>query len=90
VGIAAVSNRHINAVDIVTRWELVAAVEHISEAFLLPVIALLLEGFPFAVLGFHSDSGSEYINYNNEAAKQVPQARWLLFQSINRRSKTAA
>src|SRR6202163_3096877 len=54
---------HINAVDIVTQWELVASVEHISEAYLLPVIALLLEGFPFAIRGFHSDSGSEYINY---------------------------
>lgn len=54
---------HINAVDIVTQWELVAAVEQISEAFLLPVIALLLEGFPFVVRGFHSDSGSEYINH---------------------------
>ena len=38
----------INAVDIVTQWELVASVEHISEAYLLPVITLLLEGFPFA------------------------------------------
>lgn len=54
---------HINAVDIVTQWELVAAVEQISEAFLLPVIALLLDGFPFVVRGFHSDSGSEYINH---------------------------
>jgi hypothetical protein len=54
---------HINAVDIVTQWERVASVERISEAYLLPVIALLLEGFPFAVRGFHSDSGSEYINY---------------------------
>lgn len=54
---------HINAVDIVTQWELVAAVEQISEAFLLPVIELLLEGFPFALRGFHSDSGSEYINH---------------------------
>ncbi len=55
---------HINAVDIVTQWELVAAVERISEAYLLPVIALLLEGFPFAIRGFHSDSGSEYINHD--------------------------
>jgi len=58
---------HINAVDIVTQWELVACVERISEAFLLPVIALLLEGFPFAVLGFHSDGGSEYINRDTAA-----------------------
>jgi hypothetical protein len=54
---------HINAVDIVTQWELVASVEQISEAYLLPVIALLLEGFPFTIRGFHSDSGSEYVNY---------------------------
>ena len=54
---------HINAVDIVTQWEQAAAVEQISEAYLLPVIALLLEGFPFEIRGFHSDSGSEYVNY---------------------------
>ena len=53
----------INAVDIVTQWELVASVEHISEAYLLPVIRLLLEGFPFTIRGFHSDSGSEYVNH---------------------------
>ncbi len=53
---------HINAVDIVTQWELAASVERISEAYLLPVIGLLLEGFPFAIRGFHSDSGGEYVN----------------------------
>jgi hypothetical protein len=54
---------HINAVDIVTQWQLVASVERISEAFLLPVIALLLAGFPFVIRGFHSDSGGEYVNH---------------------------
>jgi transposase InsO family protein len=54
---------HINAVDIVTQWELVACVEHISEAYLLPVIELLLEGFPFEIRGFHSDCGSEFVNH---------------------------
>ena len=54
---------HINAVDIVTQWQLTAAVERISEAFLLPVIALLLDGFPFVILGFHSDYGGEYVNH---------------------------
>lgn len=54
---------HINAVDIVTQWELAASVERISEAYLLPVIALLLEGFPFVIRGFHSDSGGEYVNH---------------------------
>jgi len=55
---------HINAVDIVTQWELAASVERISEAYLLPVIGLLLDGFPFDIRGFHSDSGSEYINHD--------------------------
>lgn len=55
---------HINAVDIVTQWELVASVERIGEAYLLPVIANLLDGFPFIVRGFHSDGGSEYINHD--------------------------
>jgi transposase InsO family protein len=53
---------HVNAVDIVTQWEVVAAVERISEAYLLPVIQMLLESFPFEIRGFHSDGGSEYIN----------------------------
>lgn len=54
---------HINAVDCLTQWELVATCEKISEAYLLPVIEALLEGFPFRILGFHADNGSEYINH---------------------------
>ena len=54
---------HINAVDCVIQWELIATCEKISEAYLLPVIDALLAGFPFRILGFHADNGSEYINY---------------------------
>ena len=54
---------HINAVDSFTPFELVATCERLSEAFLMPVLAALLEGFPFVILGFHADNGSEYINY---------------------------
>ena len=54
---------HINAVDCVTQYEGVATCEHISEAFLIPVLEALLRGFPFCILGFHSDNGSEYINH---------------------------
>ena len=53
---------HINAVDIVTQWEVVATCERISEAYLLPVLKDLIDQFPFEILGFHSDNGSEYIN----------------------------
>jgi hypothetical protein len=55
---------HINAVDCVTQWQLVACCERISEAFLLPVIALLLEQFPFQIRGFHSDGGGEFVNHD--------------------------
>ena len=54
---------YINAVDCVTQWEVVACTERISEAFLLPVIEAMLSAFPFTLLGFHSDNGSEYINH---------------------------
>lgn len=54
---------HINAVDCVTQWQVVASVQTISEAHLLPVIAQMLEQFPFAILGFHADNGSEYVNH---------------------------
>jgi hypothetical protein len=53
---------HINAVDEVTQWQIVAATERISEAWLLLVLKTMLEQFPFRILGFHSDNGSEFLN----------------------------
>jgi len=55
---------YINAVDEVTQFEIVCSVEKISENFLIPVLADLIEQFPFTILGFHSDNGSEFINRN--------------------------
>jgi len=54
---------HINTVDCVTQYEGVATCERISEAFLIPVLEELLQSFPFPILGFHSDNGSEFINH---------------------------
>ena len=54
---------HINAVDTVTQWQVVGCASKISEAYLLPVLEAMLARFPFPVLGFHSDNGSEYINH---------------------------
>lgn len=54
---------HINFVDEVTQWELVAAVETISDRHMLPVLLIILEQFPFVIHEFHSDNGSEFINY---------------------------
>lgn len=53
---------HINAVDEVTQFEIVVSVEKISERYLIPVLRILLESFPFKIINFHSDNGSEYIN----------------------------
>ena len=53
---------HINAVDEVIQWEIVASVERISENCLVPVLENMLAGFPFVIRGFHSDNGSEFIN----------------------------
>jgi hypothetical protein len=53
---------HINLVDEVSQFQFVGSVERISEHFLLPVLEALIEAFPFVVLGFHADNGSEYIN----------------------------
>lgn len=53
---------HINMVDAVTQWEIVLCVETISEAHLDPVLASALAMFPFLVVNFHSDNGSEFIN----------------------------
>jgi transposase InsO family protein len=58
---------HINAVDAVTQWQVVGCVARINEQYLLPVLTAVLHQFPFAIVGFHSDNGSEYVNW--EVAK---------------------
>lgn len=53
---------HINIIDEVTQYEMIATVSGISQHFLQPVIEILLASFPFKIYEFHSDNGSEYIN----------------------------
>jgi transposase InsO family protein len=53
---------HINAVDEVLQWQIVGATPRISEAYLKPVLEAMLRQFPFRILGFHTDNGSEFIN----------------------------
>ena len=54
---------HINIVDEITQYEMIATVEKITEQYLRPVVAELLKLFPFAIYEFHADNGSEYINH---------------------------
>lgn len=53
---------HINMVDEVTQWEIIGCVERISEQYLEVLLEDLINQFPFKVINFHSDNGSEYIN----------------------------
>lgn len=53
---------YINIVDEVTQFEMVFCVEHISERYLTPIWKQLSVLFPFRIIQFHSDNGSEFIN----------------------------
>ena len=75
---------HINVVDEVTQYQAVGSVETISERHLLPVLEQLLAAFPFAILGFHSDNGSEYVN--RRVAKLLEKLRAEFTKSRPRRS----
>ena len=75
---------HINAVDCVTQWEVVASVQTISEVHLLPVIEQMLGQFPFEILGFHADNGSEYVNHR--VARLLEKLRIEFTRSRPRRS----
>jgi hypothetical protein len=55
---------HLNAVDTVTQWQVVGGTETISERHLIPVLEAMLHQFPFRILGFHCDNGSEFLNHN--------------------------
>lgn len=79
---------HINAVDCVTQWEVVASCEKISEAYLLPVLAEMLAAFPFTILGVHADNGSEYINHR--VARLLDKLNAELTKSRPRRSNDNA
>ncbi len=53
---------HVNIVDMTTQFEFVGSVEAISERYMKKVLSELLKQFPFKIIEFHADNGSEYIN----------------------------
>ncbi len=79
---------HINLVDEVTQWEVVCTVEGISEEFLRSALETALGSFPFRVLNFHSDNGSEYIN--KTVAKLLEKLRISQTKSRSRRTNDQA
>lgn len=67
---------HINLIDEVTQWEILVSVAETNEAAMELAIEDALKGFPFCILGFHSDNGGEFLNekvaemLNSELIKQ--------------------
>ena len=53
----------INMVDEVTQYQQLASVPRITDYYMVPVLEALVSAFPFRVLAFHADNGSEYINH---------------------------
>jgi transposase InsO family protein len=53
---------HINTIDEVLQFEFIGAVERITEEHLIPLLKRIIQAYPFKILGFHADNGSEYIN----------------------------
>jgi transposase InsO family protein len=53
---------HINTISQITQYECIAAVPEITHEFMIPTLRKIIEVYPFKILGFHCDNGSEYIN----------------------------
>jgi transposase InsO family protein len=53
---------YVNTIDEITQFEIVGCVERINEAYLVSLLEDLIHQYPFRVLGFHSDNGSEFVN----------------------------
>lgn len=79
---------HITCVDATSQWQVEACVQGISEAFLLPVLELVMGQFPFVIEGFHSDNGSEYVNH--KVAKLLEKLRIEQTKSRSRHSNDNA
>ena len=79
---------HITCVDAVSQWQVQACVQGISEAYLLPVLEMVIDQFPFQIDGFHSDNGSEYINH--KVAKMLEKLRIEQTKSRSRSSNDNA
>ena len=79
---------HITCVDAVSQWQVQSCVQGISEAFLLPVLEMVIDQFPFRIEGIHSDNGSEYVNH--KVAKMLEKLRIEQTKSRSRNSNDNA
>jgi hypothetical protein len=67
-----------------------ACVQGLSEAFLLPVLEMVIAQFPFHIAGFHSDNGSVDLGFcqyiNHKVAKMLEKLR---IEQTKSRSRTS-
>ena len=54
---------HINLVDEATHWAFIGTVPKITKHYMEPMLEQAITSYPFAIIGFHSDNGSEFINH---------------------------
>jgi len=53
---------HVNTVDEVLQWEVVGSVKKITEKYMEKLLRKLIASYPYRIINFHTDNGSEYIN----------------------------
>lgn len=53
---------HINTVDEETQIQKLGAVKSLKHEDLIPLLKKLIKRYPFKIINFHADNGSEYIN----------------------------
>ena len=53
---------HVNTVDEIVQWEVAGAAEKITEEYLLPLLGKIIGSYPYRIINFHADNGSEYVN----------------------------
>lgn len=79
---------HINLVDEITQFEMIATISQICESHLRPVVEEILKLFPFVIHEFHADNGSEFVNY--KVAKMLNKLHIELSKSRSRHSNDNA
>jgi transposase InsO family protein len=53
---------HVNTVDEIVQWEVAGAAEKITDTQLIPLLVKIIASYPYRIINFHADNGSEYIN----------------------------
>ena len=54
---------HINLVDEATHWKFIGTVPKITEHYMYSMLEKAITSYPFTIISFHSDNGSEFINH---------------------------